>query len=130
MVRAGTCARVIADSGQRLVGPLAARLAGTETDLVGTLKLLLGLVVLAVTYAGWAVAAGVALGPAAAASAMVVGPATGFVALRYGERISRRRAVLRALWLRATRDAAGLAVARARQGLTAEVEDALRSLDA
>lgn len=112
----------------RAVRPVAVRMAGRHTDLIGTLKLLGGLLFLGVTYLGLAVAAGAVAGPPAGLAALFLGPASGFVALRFGERVERRRELLRALWLRATRRHAAEAVRAQRARLTAEVEAALDRL--
>lgn len=112
----------------RAVRPLAVRVAGGQTDLIGTMKLLGGLLFLGATYAGWTLAAGLAFGPVAALAMAFVGPASGYVALRFGERVERRRELLRAMWLRATRRQADEAVRAARRRLAHDVQTALARL--
>lgn len=113
----------------RLVRPLALRLAGEHTDLVGTFKLLLGLVILTATYTAWAIVGGLLMGPPGAAGALLLGPLTGLLALRLGERVDRRREVLRALWLRATRARVAAAVAERRKALADRVDAALQAAE-
>lgn len=109
----------------RLVRPLSVKLAGAHTDLIGTFKLLLGLVVLTVTYLGWAIAGACIGGAPLAVAALVAGPLTGYVALRFGERVERRREMLRSVWLRATRARVAEAVGARRAALAAQVDAAL-----
>ena len=110
----------------RGVGLLARRLSGEHTDLVGTIKLLGGLVILSVVYVAEAVALGAWLGWAVGLSAVVAGPLTGFVALRYGERLHLRRQALKAHWLLATADQRVQAVRRRRQEVADVVAEALK----
>jgi hypothetical protein len=105
-------------------------MAGGHVDIVGTLKVILGVVVLTLTWVAWAVLAGVLGGLVAGLAAFVVGPLSGFVALRYGERLALRREALRAGWLRATRGSIADAVADQRRALTQEVEAGLAAADA
>lgn len=103
-----------------LVRPGAVALARGETDLIGTFKLLLGLVVLTLTYATEALAAGLWLGPLAGLAVLAVAPLSGYVALRWGERWVLRRQALRAAWLRGTRaEVAAEVVARRREWVAA-----------
>ena len=86
----------------RAIRPLAVRLAGTETDLIGTLKLLLGLVLLPTWWAAQALLAG-AYGVILSGWAVaLLGPLAGYVALRWAERWQRRSQVVRLAWMRAT----------------------------
>lgn len=109
----------------RLVKPLALRFSGGHADIVGTLKLMLGLVILTLTWAGWAIATAYALGPLAGLGMLVAGPLSGFVALRWGERYDLRREVLRAHWLSLTGAPVAAAVAEQRRVLATRVESAL-----
>jgi len=84
----------------RAIGPLAVRLARGESDIVSTIKALLGLVVIPLTYTAWTVAAGLWLGWKGALTMAVLGPFTGYVALRFDEWLSRRRRLLGAFWNR------------------------------
>jgi 1-acyl-sn-glycerol-3-phosphate acyltransferase len=109
----------------RAVGPIAVRIAGTETDIFGTAKVLLGLLVLTVTYLAWAVAAAFAIGPLAGLATLIVAPLTGLAALRFDERWQRRKQALRGLWV-ASQSSRAAALVEARRDLCAEVEAALR----
>ncbi|MDP2311911.1 MAG: lysophospholipid acyltransferase family protein [Pseudomonadota bacterium] len=109
----------------RLVKPLALRLSGGHADLVGTLKLMLGLVILKLTWIAWAVAFGVAFGLPVGLAMLVIGPLSGFAALRWGERYDLRREVLHAHWLTLTREPIAAAVAEQRRVLAEKVEAGL-----
>jgi glycerol-3-phosphate O-acyltransferase/dihydroxyacetone phosphate acyltransferase len=109
----------------RLVKPLALRFSGGHADIVGTLKLMLGLLILTLTWMGWAIATAVAFGPLAGFGMLVAGPLSGLVALRWGERYDLRREVLRAHWLTLTRESIADAVAEQRRLLAERVEAAL-----
>ncbi len=109
----------------RAVRPLAVRLAGQHTDLISTFKLLLGLLTLTSTYVAWAIVGAWLMGPSGGLAALLLGPLSGFVSLRYGERVERRRELLRSLWLRATRARVAAGVAERRAELNREVETAL-----
>ena len=86
----------------RLVRPLAVRMAGTETDLISTLKVLWGLTLMTVVYLAEAAAVGVLQGPVAGALMVLLGPLSGFVAVRFDERVALRKELLKAFWFRAT----------------------------
>ncbi|MDP2305417.1 MAG: lysophospholipid acyltransferase family protein [Pseudomonadota bacterium] len=116
---------ILAWAPYRLVKPLALRLSGGHADIVGTLKLMLGMAILTVTWIAWAIAAALAFGPLAGVGMLVAGPLSGFVALRWGERYDLRREVLRAHWLSLTREPVAGAVAEQRRLLAAKVEAAL-----
>lgn len=87
----------------RAIRPLAERIAGTETDLVGTVKLLLGLLALPAWWAAEASAAGWCCGAAVALAVGALGPLCGYAALAWSERWDRRRQVLKTFWLRGRR---------------------------
>jgi glycerol-3-phosphate O-acyltransferase/dihydroxyacetone phosphate acyltransferase len=106
----------------RLVRPLAVKVAGRHDDLLGTIKLLAGLLVLSVTYLAESVLAGWLWGPAVGLATFVLAPAAGYVALRYDERVARRKALLSAAWLRATAKDRAEAVKRSREALVREVD--------
>lgn len=91
----------------RAVRPAAIALAKGHVDVVGTIKMLLGFIVLTATYLGWAgLAAGLALrfgapvAAGAALSTLVLGPLTGLCALRFDERLELRREAFRGISLR------------------------------
>lgn len=112
----------------RLVKPLALRMAGGHADIVGTLKAMLGTFILGLTWLGEAALAGAWFGLAAGLGMLVVGPLSGLVALRWGERFALRREALHASWLATRRESIAAAVAERRRALVAEVESALASV--
>ncbi len=84
----------------RLTDPLARKLARGETDLVGTIKALLGLVLIGGTYIVEALAAGLFVHWMVGVGVAIVAPATGYVSLRYFEWLGRRRALIGSFFLR------------------------------
>jgi len=112
----------------RAMRPLAVKIAHGETDIISTIKVLLGIVVMPLVYLAEAVAAGVLLGPLVGAAVFVLAPLCGFVALRFDERAQLRRDLMRAFWLRATRARIGDAVRVQRESLCRLVEDGLRAV--
>lgn len=109
----------------RAVRPLAARLAGRETDLVSTIKTLLGALTLLLWWSGEALAAGWALGWQAGIAVALLGPLGGWVALRWADRLELRRDALRAAWLTLRDDAVAGQIRQRRAELSAAVEAAL-----
>lgn len=105
----------------RAVRPIAYRLAGAHVDVVSTYKVLLGALVMAVTWLVEAAAAGAWGGPGLGLALVLLAPASGFVALRWDERVTLRREVLRAWRLGATRAKLVSAVAARRAELVAEI---------
>lgn len=108
----------------RLVRPLAERLSGGHVDIVGTIKLLLGFVVLAPTYLVW-VAVASRWGWPAAAAMVVVGPLTGLAALRFDEILTRRADALKGISVRLFRPQLAIGLAERRKELADRVEQAL-----
>lgn len=109
----------------RIVRPLAVRLAHGHDDLVGTYKLLLGVVAIGGAWLVEAVAAGFAVGASAGVAVLLTAPATGWLALRWDERWTRRAEALHAWRIgRGRADEAGAADA-ARAALIAVVEGEL-----
>ncbi len=111
----------------RAVRPLAVQLAGGETDLVSTIKALLGALVMTVWWALQTALAGAFWGWQAAAAVALLGPLGGWVALRWGDRLELRRDALRAAWLTLGRGRAAQQVRLRRAELAAAVEAALGS---
>lgn len=105
----------------RLVRPLAARIAGGQADVLGTVKLLAGFVVLAPVYLGWAGLAAWAGGAVAGLAALVLGPLTGWAALVWDEQATLRREALRGISLRLFRPRLALALAERRRLLVDRV---------
>jgi glycerol-3-phosphate O-acyltransferase/dihydroxyacetone phosphate acyltransferase len=112
----------------RLVKPLAVRMSGGELDVVSTIKLLLGATIMTVSYLAEAAAAGVFLGWPTGVALAVLAPLSGFVALRYDERLSLRRQLVRVAWFRATRPRIVAGVNEARRAFCAKVEEVLRAV--
>lgn len=108
----------------RLVRPLATALARGHVDVIGTIKLLLGFVVLAPVYVAWAALAA-RWSPGAGLAMLVAGPLTGLAALRFDEIVGRRAEALRGMSLRLFRPQVALALAERRRELAATVEAGL-----
>lgn len=104
----------------RTVRPIAARMARGNHDVEATMKVLLGLVVMTAHYGVLALVAGVALGPVWGLGLLIVGPLSGYMALRFEERWALRVEALRGLWRARDADVRE-AVARERAALIAAV---------
>jgi 1-acyl-sn-glycerol-3-phosphate acyltransferase len=104
----------------RTVRPIAARMARGNHDVEATMKVLLGLVVMTAHYGLLALVAGVALGPAWGLGLLMLGPLSGYMALRFEERWALRVEALRGLWRARDADVRE-AVARERAVLIAAV---------
>ncbi len=111
----------------RLVRPLALRLARGHADIVGTIKLLLGFVVLAPVYLGWAALASWQAGLPAGLAMLVIGPLTGLAALTFDEQLSLRREAVRGIALRRFEPRHARVIATRRRELVARIEAALGS---
>jgi len=109
----------------RLVRPLSARVAAGHTDLVGTVKLLAGFVILTPVYLGWAALAAWLGGAPYGVGMLVLGPLTGWAALVWDEQVSLRREALRGISLRLFRPGLALALAARRRELADRVRAAL-----
>ena len=109
----------------RLVRPIANKLARGKIELIGTIKLLLGLVIMTITYVSEAILAGNWLGWPMGLATLVVAPLTGLIALRFDERLVLRRQALRAYWLGATQAGVVMEIKSRRQELSKMVELAL-----
>lgn len=110
----------------RMIRWIAERLAAGNTDVVGTMKVLVGVAVLAPVYVGEAVAMGAWQGWIAGLAMALIGPLTGFVALRFDERVTVRVKLLRGVWLGSD---ARAAVDQERAALIAAVSGAGRAED-
>jgi 1-acyl-sn-glycerol-3-phosphate acyltransferase len=111
----------------RLIRPAARRLAGAHTDLVSTYKVLLGFVVLVVTYAAEALAAGAWLGWPTGVATLFGAPALGLLAVWFAERVRLRREALSAWWRMAGGDRGAREILARRRELCARVDAALRT---
>jgi 1-acyl-sn-glycerol-3-phosphate acyltransferase len=111
----------------RLAGRVAGRVVRGAEDVLGTVKLLSGMLLVPV---GWAVAAlalawGAGLGGWAVAAVALLGPAGGYAALRWEERWEGAMEALRMARLRRERPAEVAALAARRKALMEEIEGAL-----
>jgi hypothetical protein len=110
----------------RLAGRLAARLTRDE-DVLGTVKLLAGALLLTLAWAAEAVAAAALLHrPALAPIVFIAGAATGYVALRFEELVRDHIEAIRYLWLRAFHRDTANRLAERRRALADDVARALR----
>jgi hypothetical protein len=109
----------------RLVRPIAIRLARGEADLIGTVKALLGLVVMTSTYVIEAVLAGARWGSMIGLLVFALAPLSGFVALRFQERLDLRREALRAFFVRSSSERIARAVTERRLELVRIVQSEL-----
>lgn len=100
----------------RLVRPGAERLAAGSDDVLGTIKVLLGALVMGVHTLAVAGIVGWFGGWAAGLAALLVGPMSGYMALRFDERWALRVDALRGAW-RARDSEVREAVARERDAL-------------
>lgn len=105
----------------RLAGVVARRLVGRSEDVLGTFKLLGGLLFVTV---GWALAAGLLgsrFGWQAVVAVAVLGPLGGYAALRWEERWDASMEALRMAWLRWRRADVAAALVERRRVLAAEI---------
>lgn len=109
----------------RAVRPAALKLAGSETDLVSTIKVLLGALALTLWWAAEAALAGGLAGWPLGLAVALLGPLGGWVALRWSDRLETRRDALRAAWLTLRHDAVAAELRQRRAELAAAVEAAL-----
>ncbi len=107
----------------RVTGVLAKR---AEEDVQGTVKLVLGMLLLPAWWALAALAAAFWSGWAALAVVVLAAP-TGYAALRFEERVHRARAALGYAWLRRDRPGVARDLVERRQALARRVEAALRA---
>ena len=108
----------------RLAGLVAERNAESD-DVLGTVKLLSGVVFIGGAWIAESIVVGVLFGWMWLVPAFAVAALTGYIALRYGELADGVLEWTRALWLRTFRgDSIGRLTARRRQ-LAGEVADAL-----
>ena len=108
----------------RAVGVVVARLK-PEEDLIATSKVLGGMLFLSVWWLAQAVALGLLYNPWLGLAALLLAAPAGFVALRWDERLQRRRRLGRAWWLLWTARGGADAVRAERLALSAQVREAL-----
>jgi 1-acyl-sn-glycerol-3-phosphate acyltransferase len=111
----------------RIIRPVSTRLAKGERDVVGTYKLLIGLVLMPAWWCAQAAMIGYWLSWGVGLAVLALAPLTGFAALRFDERLTARRALLRASWLTATRADEARAVADRRRALAERITQATRA---
>jgi 1-acyl-sn-glycerol-3-phosphate acyltransferase len=109
----------------RLAGQIAARVVRASEDVLGTVKLLAGLLLVPVGWAAAAAVLGWRFGGWAAAAVAALGPAGGYAALRWEERWDGAMEALRMARLRASRPAEVAALAARRRALAEEIGAAL-----
>jgi 1-acyl-sn-glycerol-3-phosphate acyltransferase len=106
----------------RLIAFIIARWKNLDPDITSSIKLLAGMVFFAVTYLAEAIVAGLFWGPVAAVAVFLLGPGTGFIAVRWMERLTLRREAIISWRLRASRAGLVEAIARRRAELCATVD--------
>ena len=113
----------------RLLAPISRHIAGSETDIISSVKALLGLFVLPTLYVLEAVAIGSFFGAGWGIAAAVALPLCGYIALRWGELFDLRREVLKGHWLRVTRSELVEEVVGRRRELSQRISESLRKYD-
>ena len=109
----------------RLAGVIARRMT-SEDDVLGTVKLLAGALLLLLSWGAEATLAGVILGPLAGLAVLIAGPVLGHAALVFGERADRVGELLRARWLRWRRPDKAARLLALRRELASEIASALQ----
>lgn len=109
----------------RALGPIAHRLAKGELDIVSSVKAVLGAVVLPLVYLAEAVVIAAFFGWLYGLAAFVLLPACGLIAVRWGESLSVRKAVLKGHWLRSTRAEKIAEIEERRRELSVRIQGAL-----
>jgi hypothetical protein len=109
----------------RAIRPLAVHLSRGEEDVVSTIKLMAGVVFMPLCWLLWGAAGLLWGGWPLGLGMLVLAPTSGFVALRFDERLTLRRELLRTFWLRVTRARVVDAVNRRRRELAADLDAAL-----
>jgi len=105
----------------RLVGLLATRLARGDDGLVATIKILAGALLFPLTWIAVAVAAGLYRGIAFGLGALIVAPLSGYVSLRFFERLDELKAWVRAFFFSRFRRWGYLRLVAERQGIREEI---------
>jgi hypothetical protein len=104
-----------------MIRPLSERLAKGEIDVVGTYKLLLGVVVLPAWWLAQSLIIAHLVAWPAGLAAFALAPLTGYVALRWDERLTARQDLLRAGWLAATQGDVARALTARRAALAERI---------
>lgn len=110
----------------RLVGVLANKYTKHE-DVLGSVKLLGGMLLVGLAWIIEAIVAGILVGGWAALLVAVVAPVTGYVALRFDEELSLSLAALRHAWIRTSRPLLVARLSDRRRALADAVATALES---
>lgn len=95
----GTLASVVP---YQAFGPLARRVSGSHTDMISSVKAIAGMVFMPLVYLLEALVVGLVWGWVAGLVALILIPVCGLAALRFWEKLDRRKHVLHASWLRLT----------------------------
>ncbi len=114
----------------RLARPIATKLTGQYTDLLGTFKLISGAILV---FAGWlveAIVVGVWLGIGWGLGLLVVAPLLGYIALRWGERWRRFKQLLASGWIRFRRQDLTKNLTQQRHNLSEQVFEAVQMASA
>jgi len=111
----------------RFAGWLAARKAGSD-DVLGTAKLLAGMLFVGGAWIVESIAAGVLFGAVWSVPTFLVAAATGYLALRFQELAGDAAEWARAVWLRARHGATIDRLTARRRQLAGEVADTLREI--
>jgi 1-acyl-sn-glycerol-3-phosphate acyltransferase len=114
----------------RLIALIISTWKTLDDDLTSTVKALAGMLFYPLTFIAEAVAVGFIAGRWAGVATLLLAPALGFTALRWYERIGRRREIIRSWWLRSNRTSLVEAVSRRRRELCATVERELSDVGA
>jgi len=111
----------------RALRPIAVKMAGTERDIISTLKAILGMVFLPVLWVSEAVILGYFVHWIVGLLALFVLPACGYVAMRFGELVVARREILKAYWIGATRSDVQAEIRLRQEELAGRIETALEA---
>lgn len=111
----------------RLAGPVAKRYVGEAEDILGTVKLLAGMVFILAAWIVEAVIVAVLYGWRALAAFVVVAPLTGYVCLRFGERLDVLLDGWSHLRVRDARADVARELTERRRALAREITDALKA---
>lgn len=112
----------------RAIRPLSAWVAKGEMDVISTIKVIAGVVLMPLWWALVAAACGMVWGPWVGLWSFVLGPLSGFTAVRFAERLSLRKELLKGWWLWASQARVAKAIAQGRKELVAEVSGYLAAM--
>lgn len=113
----------------QLFGPLARRVSGSHSDMISSVKAIAGMVFMPLVYLLEALIVGLIWGWAAGVFALILLPLCGLAALRFWEKLERRKHVLHASWLRLTRAEIAEDVRQRRAALTTRIQTGLARVE-